>query len=101
MQDPRALANWKSLESYRAWERDSLWRSGFVAIFLIVPMSVPMFTFPVSLIEDATKGDAGALVLLMGAAFALYLVTLGTLTLFAVLRLKAWKRSHPWAPPSL
>lgn len=100
MQDPRALRNTKNLNSYRAWEREGFWRSGLNVVVLIVALSTPMFTFAASLIEHATKGDAGALVRLMGAAMALYVVTLGGLMLFGVLRLNAWKRAHPWAPSS-
>jgi len=99
MQDPRALANTTNLKSYRAWERDGYRRSGFGAIFMIVPMLMVAFTFAASLLEQATR-DARTVVVLVGAAFAIYLVVTGGLMVFGVLRLNAWKRAHPWAPPS-
>jgi hypothetical protein len=98
--DPRALRNTKNLNSYRAWKREGLQRSGFNTLFLMVMASAPAFTIAASLIESAAKVDAGALVRLMVAAFALYLVAVGGLMLFGVLRLNAWKRAHPWEPPS-
>jgi hypothetical protein len=100
MQDPRALANTRNLDSYRAWDRESLWRSGLNGIVLIVALSATMFPFAVSLIAHGTKGDAGAFVRLMGAALILYIVALGALMLIGVLRRRAWKRAHPWTPPS-
>lgn len=100
MQDPRALANTKNLNSYRAWEREGLSRSGLNASGLVLALSTPMFALAASWIEKATRGDAAALVRLMGAAMAVYAVTLGGLMLLGVLRLNAWKRAHPWAPPA-
>ena len=98
MQDPRALANSKNLNSYRSWERDGYRRSGFGAIFMCVSLLVVVFTVATTLFEHAAK-DARALAVLAGAAFAVYLVATGGLMLFGVLRLNAWKRAHPWTPP--
>lgn len=99
MQDPRALANSRNLESYRAWVREGFWRSGLNKVVLILALSAPMFTFAALRIEHAAKGDAGAFVRLMGAALVLYAVALGGLMLFGVIRLDGWKRAHPWEPP--
>ena len=98
MQDPRALANLKNLESYRAWGQEGVRRSGFMVILLIVTMLTPVLTVATTLFRPATR-DAHAWVLLMGTVFALYLVAMLGLMLFAVLRLNAWKRAHPWTPP--
>jgi len=101
MQDPRALANIKSLESYRAWGQEAVRRSGFTAIVSVVAWLTPMLTLAILLLRPAT-GDAHALhgwLMSIGGAFALYfLIALG-LMLLAVLRLNAWKRAHPWEPP--
>jgi hypothetical protein len=99
MQDPRALANTRNLDSHRAWQRESLARSGLNMFVLIVALSAPMFAFAASLIEQAAKADAGAFVRLMGAALILYIVALGGFMLFGVRRQRAWKRAHPWTPP--
>ena len=98
MQDPRALANLKNLESYRAWGQDGVRRSGFFAILSIVTMLTPVLTVATILFRPATR-DAHAWVVLVGTAFALYLAAALRLMLFAVLRLNAWKRAHPWEPP--
>jgi hypothetical protein len=99
MRDLRALRNMRNLDSYRAWEREGIARSGLIAFVLIVAASTPVFASVASLIEGATKGDARALVRLMGGALALYGLTVGGLMLFGVMRLNAWKRAHPWEPP--
>jgi hypothetical protein len=99
MQDPRALANFDNLKSYRAWQREGFRRSGLDAVSMIAPLLVPFLTWATVLFEHATR-DARAFVVLTGAAFALYLATFGGLALVAVVRLNAWKRAHPWAPPS-
>lgn len=100
MRDLRALANFDNLNSYRTWEREGFQRSGFFAIFLIVLMSATMmFTVITPLIDHATRGDAHALARIMARVFTLYGVACGGLMLFAVLRLRAWKRAHPWEPP--
>jgi hypothetical protein len=100
VQDPRALANIRNLTSYRAWQRECLGRSGLNWAILVIAVSSPMFVFAASWIEHAARGDAGALVRLMGAALVLYVGAIGGLMLAGVLRLRAWKRAHPWAPPS-
>ena len=100
MRDPRALANAKNLDSYRAWQREGLGWSGLDKAVLVSALSVPAFAYAATLIEHVTRGDPGALVRLMGAAMAAYLVAVGGLMLAGLLRLKAWKRAHPWAPPS-
>ena len=98
MQDPRALANLKNLESYRAWGQEGVRRSGFSAIISGVMTLVPVLTGAILLFKPATR-DAHTWVVLVGAALALYLAAALGLMLFAVLRLNAWKRAHPWAPP--
>ena len=99
MQDARALANTRNLNDYRAWEREGFSRSGLNAVLLIVALSALIFTFAAVRIEHAARGDPGALVRLMGAAVAVYGATVGGLMLLGVVRLNAWKRAHPWAPP--
>jgi hypothetical protein len=99
MQDPRALANTNNLNSYRAWTREGYRRSGFFAIIVIEPLLMIAFTSFITLFEHPTR-DLRTRAELIGAAFALYLVTCVGLMLFATLRLNAWKRAHPWAPPS-
>ena len=98
MQDPRALANLKNLDSYRAWGQEGVRRSGFAAIISIVMMLTPVLTLATTLFKPATR-DVHAWAVLAGTAFALYIATALGLMLFAVLRLNAWKRAHPWAPP--
>ncbi len=98
MQDPRALANTNNLNSYRAWDREGQRRSGFFAIILIVPLLAPFLTLALSSFEHTAR-DARAFVVLAGAALVLYLAVGLGLSLIAVLRLKAWKRAHPWTPP--
>lgn len=100
MRDARALANTKNLNDYRAWEREGFSRSGLNAVLLIVALSGVIFTFAAVRIEHAARGDAGAVVRLMGAAVAVYAAAMGGLMLLGVVRLNAWKRAHPWAPPS-
>jgi hypothetical protein len=99
MRDYRALANFRNLDSYRAWQKEGLQRSGFVAFALLVPLSVVMFSVFMPLIETATR-DARSVVVLAGGALAIYLLVIGGLGLVLVLRLNAWKRAHPWSPPS-
>ena len=98
MQDPRALANSNNLNSYRAWTREGYRRSGYVAIAVFVPLLAPLLALAPTLFAHATR-DARAWAMLMGTAFALYLVAVLGLSLLAVLRLNAWKRAHPWTPP--
>lgn len=98
MQDPRALANIKNLDTYRAWGQDGARRSGFVAILSIVTMLTPLLTLAALLFRPRTR-DAHVWLVSIGAAFALYLVIALGLMLLAVLRLNAWKRAHPWEPP--
>lgn len=98
MQDPRALANIKNLESYRAWGWESAIRSGFVPIISGVGMLTPLLTLGALLLRPTTR-DLHAWLVSMGAAFALYLLIALGLMLCAVLRLNAWKRAHPWEPP--
>jgi hypothetical protein len=98
MQDPRALANPKNLESYKAWEQDGVRRSGSSAIFTGAMTLTPVLIGAVLLLKPTTKVSHAWLVL-VGTAFALYLAIALGLMLFAVLRLNAWKRAHPWEPP--
>jgi hypothetical protein len=99
MRDPRALANSKNLESYRAWTREGYRRSGFIAIVVMIPLLLPFFTSVVALIEHAAKGGR-ATVAWVGGSLAVYLAICLGLAVFGALRLNAWKRAHPWAPPS-
>jgi hypothetical protein len=98
MQDPRALANPKNLESYRAWGQEGLRRSGFGAITSVVTVFAPVLSLATIVFRPSTS-DARAWVVLIGGAFALYLAAALGLMLFAVLKLNAWKRAHPWEPP--
>ena len=98
MQDPRALANTRNLESWRAWRREGFRRSGFGPISLIVPLLAPPFVLAPALFGHAAR-DARGWVILMAVALALYLAAGLGLSVFAALRLNAWKRAHPWSPP--
>jgi hypothetical protein len=98
MRDLRALANIKNLDSYRAWQREGYRRSGLMAVSLIVPLSACFFVLLPTFLEPMTR-DARSFVFLMGGAMALYLALIGGSMVFAMLRLNAWKRAHPWSPP--
>jgi len=99
MRDPRALRNLKNLESYRAWEQEGYRRSGFGAIGMIVPLLVVVFAVSLSTLPHLARLDVRASLLVVEAAFVLYLAIVLGLGLFAVLRLNAWMRAHPWEPP--
>ena len=96
MRDMRPLMNPKTLRSWRAWRQEAYQRSGFMAITAIVPLLTVAFVFACTLYRRVLA-QAGASVLL---AFGLYLATVVGLMAFAMLRLNAWKRAHPWTPPS-
>jgi hypothetical protein len=98
MPDPRALANFRNLDSYRAWKQEGLRRSGFTAIALIASLSACFFALLPTFLEPMAR-DARSFVFLMGGALALYLAIIGGSMVFAMLRLNAWKRAHPWSPP--
>jgi uncharacterized membrane protein len=98
MRDPRALRNLDNLNSYRAWEREGLRRSGFSAMFLVVALSVPFFTMATSQIEHWAR-DARSVAVLTGGVLLLYMLAVVGLMVFAVFRMIAWKRAHPWEPP--
>jgi hypothetical protein len=98
MQDPRALASIKNLDSYRAWNQEAVRRSGYIAIISSVMAITSLLTVAGLLFRPATS-DAHAWLIAIGAAFALYLLIALGMMLFAVLRLNAWKRAHPWEPP--
>ena len=104
MQDPRALANLGNLKSYRAWEQEGYRRSGFLMLVMSVPtMLAPVFIVATVLTTTLFEhGASGARVraVLAGTAFAGYLVIAIGLMLFSILRLNAWRRAHPWAPPA-
>jgi hypothetical protein len=95
--DPRALANPRNLESYRAWGREGVRRSGYLAIFFVT-MLTSMLPLAIALLKPATR-DPHVRLVEVGMAAVLYFVALLGLMLVAVLRLNAWKRAHPWAPP--
>ena len=98
MQDPRALASLKNLDSYAAWSREAVRRSGFGPIIAVAMALAPLPSLA-SLLFRPSTGDARAWVVLAGAAGALFLATALGLMLLAVLRLKAWRRANPWTPP--
>jgi len=104
MQDPRALANLRNLQSYRAWEQESYGRSGFLMIILSVPVILaPLFIFTINLTTTLFRHaitDARAWAVLTATTFALYLAVAGGLMLFSVIRLNAWRRAHAWTPPT-
>jgi hypothetical protein len=93
MQDPRALANLNNLNSYRAWQREAHRRAGFGA-FPLLAMVVPIAC---ALLSGVRRNLEVAVVL---AGVALYLVLGAGLLVVTLLRLNAWKRAHPWTPPS-
>jgi hypothetical protein len=104
MQDPRALANPRNLQSYRAWEHEGYRRSGFLMIIMSVPVILaPLFIFTVNLttalLRYAITGARDSALLDM-AAFAIYLALAGGLMLLSVVRLNAWRRAHAWTPPT-
>ena len=91
MRDARALKNFGNLTSWRAWERSAFHRSGFTAISAaIIPLEF-IFIFACPLFKRSPTG--------VEVAFGLYLLLAAGLMIFALLRLNAWKRSHPWTPP--
>jgi len=92
MKDPRALRNSRNLSSWRAWEQEAYRRSGFTAIFAGVCSLAVGFVLACTLY----RGPVAFVVLAFGA----YLAAVFGLMVFAVLRLNAWKRAHPWTPPS-
>ena len=99
MQDPRALANTRNLNAYRAWKREGFERSGFMLIFMMVPLFVVFLPLALALLPEPA-GDARGWLLVAGSAFAVYVAIVAALALCAVLRLNAWKRAHPWSPPA-
>ena len=99
MQDPRALANPRNLESYRAWSQQGVWRSGFGAIIGLVMAVSPALSLAGIVFRPATRVDRAGLALI-GAGFAVYLAAALGLMAVAALRLNAWKRAHPWEPPT-
>jgi hypothetical protein len=98
MQDPRALVNPKNLESYRAWGQEGVRRSGFGAILAISMGFTPLLTLAVIFFRPAA-GDRREWLIMIGVGMALYLAAMLGLMLFAILRLNAWRRAHPWEPP--
>ena len=104
MQDPRALANSRNLQSYRAWEKEGFRRSGFLMIIMSVPaILAPLFICTINLTATLFRHaitDARAWAALTATTFAIYLAVAGGLMLFSVLRLNAWRRAHAWTPPT-
>ena len=97
MQDARALKNQKNLSSWRAWNQEAIWRSGFLAIAGGFPLLTTVLAAACALFKPDLR-YVGASVVLTGAG--LYLATVVGLVAFAMLRLNAWKRANPWTPPS-
>lgn len=104
MQDPRALANLRNLQSYRDWEQEGYRRSGFLMIIMSVPVILaPLFIATINLTTTLFKHAITvprAWAALTATVFAIYLAAAGGLMLFSVLRLNAWRRTHVWTPPS-
>lgn len=97
MQDARALKNPKNLSSWRAWEGETYQKSGFGAILAgVFALMLAFVNFPI--LFGRTLGQDLVPTALIG--LALYLVASFALMAVAVLRLNAWKRAHPWAPPA-
>jgi ABC-type uncharacterized transport system permease subunit len=93
VRDTRALKNERNLGSWKAWEQQAQERSGFLAIVAgVLPGLMLVFVFACVLLKLAVSDAAAGLGLYLAAALAL----MG----FAVLRLNAWRRAHPWTPPS-
>ena len=91
MRDIRALRNLRNLTSYRTWEREALWRSGFPAIMAAFGLLVIVFQFTLPLFRRSLTD--------IEVLFGLYLATALGLMVLAMLRLIAWQRAHPWSPP--
>jgi len=97
MQDARALNNGANLSSWKAWEGEAYRRSGFAAILSGVFALMLAFVFSVTVFagvlgDDVVSKAVVGLMAYLGISFAL----MG----LAVVRLNAWKRAHPWTPPS-
>lgn len=99
MQDWRALANLANLRSYREWEREGYRRSGFYAFVIVNTSLAPLLTLCLILGVHTIRFDRG-LSALAAAAFILYVVASLGLGFLAAIRLRSWRRAHPWAPPS-
>jgi hypothetical protein len=99
MQDPRALANTANLKSYREWGQEGFRRSGFLPIVLMTTLLAPLFTVSLTPLAHLARGGHDWVVLI-GGALAVYLAACLGLALVAVYRLKAWRRAHPWSPPT-
>ncbi len=104
MQDPRALANSRNLQSYRAWEQEGYRGSGFLMIIMSVPVILaPLFIVTINLTTILFRHaitDARASAVVTATAFAIYLAVAGGLMLFSVVRLNDWRRVHAWTPPT-
>ena len=91
MQDERALRNPASLASWRAWQREAYRRSGYL---LLPALSGLVVVFVVACaVSKLTLRE-------LAVGFGLYLAATLGLTILAALRMNAWKRAHPWTPPS-
>jgi hypothetical protein len=66
----------------------------------IPTLLAPLFIVTANALVKHPTGDARAWVGLAAEAFVTYLAMACGLMLFSVLRLNAWQRAHPWAPPS-
>jgi hypothetical protein len=93
MQDMRALKNPRNLSSWRAWQREAFWRSGFMAInSAVLPLLAIAFVFASILFKPTLRE--------LEFGFGLYLAAALGLLVLAVLRINAWKRANPWTPPT-
>jgi hypothetical protein len=99
MQDWRALANSASLQSYRDWEREGYRRSGFYLCLIVNPALAPVLSFAFLVTRHAAR-DARGWWVLAAAMFIVYLVASLGVAVFAALRLRRWRRIHPWTPPA-
>jgi hypothetical protein len=101
MQDPRALANLKTLQSYRSWEQDGLRRSGYLIIVMSIPVILaPLFIFTIITLASRATTGAPAGAALGATVFAIYLAVAGGLMVISFLRLNAWRQAHAWTPPT-
>lgn len=93
MQDPSALKNPRNLRSWRAWQGEGYRRSGFMAITAgVLPPLASAFVMGCVLLRPALRD--------LEIGFWLYLAAAFGLMVFAMLRLNAWQRAHPWTPPA-
>ena len=97
MQDARALNNSRNLNAWRAWEAEAYRRSGFILILMAVPSLATGFVVAVTLFG---RGPGRVALPALATGMGGYLAVVIGLMAWAMLRLNAWKRAHPWTPPT-